>query len=309
MYTSLHSIYRRLPPSWRTGLKRTLGSDGHGRSNLDWLTARKDATGKKRLDRALDGIINTLGSEAARQVTGKVCIDFGAGYVPTDGVALWLLGAKAVHGIDFNDIAKPREIARAVQAADLSHVRSQLQDLGTVDGWTDRLDRLTCWARAGGDGLPPGYNYVAPVDVTASPDHLPTFDLLVSTSVLEHVPPSLMVALLDTLKSRENERASQYHRVDLRDHRDFQNAPYAFLDATTPFDPETEADARGNGMTLADWELLLTDHPGWGLAVKGYEMGRPHLMPRVSDANAHIVADSLVLRTEQAGAQHSCRRI
>jgi hypothetical protein len=118
-----------------------------------------------------------------------------------------------------------------------------------------------------------------------------------------------MVALLDTLRSRENEHAAQFHRVDLRDHRDFENAPYGFLDSSEPFDAETEADTRGNGMTLADWEVLLADHPGWGLAVSGYEMGRPHLMPRASNATARIVVDSLVLRTEQASAENSSRRV
>lgn len=301
MYTALHSLFRRLPPSWRTGLKRILGKQGHGQSNLDWLTARKDATGKKRLDRALEGLINTLGPETARQIAGKVCIDFGAGYVPTDGVALWLLGASQVHGVDYNNIAKPRDIARAVRAADADRVESQLQGLQIDPGWSDRLDRLRRWAQEGGDGFPPGYAYVAPADIIASPVLLPHFDVLVSTSVLEHIPPSLMIALLDALKSREKDHAAQFHRVDLRDHRDFDDAPYGFLDPSSKFDAEADADSRGNGMTLHDWEALLASHPEWSLGVSNYEAGRPHLMPAgAAVASTHVVADSLVVRSVTA---------
>src|ERR1700755_1284990 len=232
----MHSLFQRLPPAWRTELKRILGSQGHGQSGFDWLTARKDATGKKRLDRALEGVISTVGPGTAAHIGGEVCVDVGAGYVPTDGVGLWLLGAREVHGIDYNDIAKPREIARAVKAADTGRVASQLQALHLDPGWSDRLDELRHWATSGGHGFPPGYTYLAPADVIASPSLLPNFDVLVSTSVLEHIPPSRMIALLDALTSRENDDATQIHRVDLRDHRDFDNDPYGFLDPSMKFD-------------------------------------------------------------------------
>jgi hypothetical protein len=294
----MHSIFRRLPPSWRTELKRILGSQGHGESSFDWVTARKDATGKKRLDRALEGLIRTLGPETARQIEGKVCIDFGAGYVPTDGVGLWLLGASEVHGVDYNTIAKPREIARAVRAADTGCVESQLQALEISLGWSDRLDEMRRWATEGGHGFPPGYTYVAPADVIASPSLLPNFDILVSTSVLEHIPPSLMVTLLGALKSRENDCGTQIHRVDLRDHRDFDNNPYGFLDPSGSFEAEVDADSRGNGMTLQDWVALLAGHPELGLGVSDYDAGRPHLVPATATLpNSHVVADSLVLRS------------
>jgi hypothetical protein len=310
VYGTVHSLFRRLPPSWRTGLKRTLGRSGHGRSNIDWLTARKDATGKKRLDRALEGLISTLGPDTAQRIAGKTCIDFGAGYVPTDGVALWLLGAREVHGVDYNNIARPTEIARAVRAADADRVGSHLQSLAIDSGWVDRLDRLRRWALAGSHEFPPGYTYVAPADVIASPSVLPKFDVLVSTSVLEHIPPSLMTELLDALKSRENDNATQFHRVDLRDHRDFDNAPYGFLDPSKQFDADLDADSRGNGMTLHDWEALLASHPEWGLGVSGYEAGRRHLMPAaVAVSDTHVVADSLVLRSITAGTMHEARGI
>lgn len=310
VYGVAHFLFRRLPPACRTNLKGMLGNQGHGQSSFDWLTARKDATGKKRLDRALDGLIRTLGPETARQIGGKVCIDFGAGYVPTDGVALWLLGAREVHGVDYNDIAKASEVARAVRSADIGRIESQLRALQIDLGWPARLDTVKRWATEGNNGFPPGYRYVAPADVIASPALIPHFDVLVSTSVLEHIPPSLIIAMLDALKSRENSRATQIHRVDLRDHRDFDNDPYGFLDPSTQFDAEADADSRGNGMTLQDWEALLACRPDLGLNVSGYEAGRPHLVPAAAPNPARqVVADCLVLRSVTADSTQGASTI
>ena len=298
MYRTIHSLYRKLPPAWRTALKRNLNTDGHGRGRFDWLTAGKDAVGKKRLDHALEGLIETIGSDTARGLAGKVCVDFGAGYVPSDGVALWVMGASSVYGVDYNDIAMPREIARAVRRADGERVISLLESLQLDSDWQGRLDVLQGWARDHRGGFPPGYTYVAPADVIASPELLPNFDILVSTSVLEHIQPSRMSDLLDSLSSRQRPGAMQFHRVDLRDHRDFENNPYGFLDPSCPFDAENEADARGNGMTLVDWEDFLEAHQVWGLCVTDYQPGRRQLVPPgVSPARLRSLADSLVLQT------------
>jgi hypothetical protein len=87
----------------------------------------------------------------------------------------------------------------------------------------------------------------------------------------------------------------------LRDHRDFDNDPYGFLDPSGPFDAEVDADSRGNGMTLQDWDALLAGHPELGLSVSGYDAGRPHLVPAAAPLSAlHIVADCLVLRSVTA---------
>lgn len=290
-----------MPPSWRTGLKQVLDMDGHGQSSFDWLTARKDATGKKRLDRALKELLWTLGPDIAKQVAGKTCIDFGSGYVPTDGVSLLLLGAKEVIGVDYNSIARPKEVAHAVRNADLAHVERQLAAVQLDAGWHTRLENLMRWAQQDGQHFPPNYTYLAPTDVISSPDSMPKFELLVSTSVLEHIPPSQLVPLLNALKSQELDHGVQIHRVDLRDHRAFDTDPYGFLDPARDFDAETEADARGNGMTLQSWECLLKNHPEWGLEVCRVVAGRPHLMPSgLATLNNHVVADSFVMQSASA---------
>jgi hypothetical protein len=127
---------------------------------------------------------------------------------------------------------------------------------------------------------------------------------------LEHIPPSLIAALLDALKSRQNAHAIQIHRVDLRDHRDFDNDPYGFLDPSRQFDAESDADSRGNGMTLSDWTMLLAEHPHWGLRVGEFTDGRPHLMPSTVPVSAQrVVADSLVLRSATTVASPDTRGV
>ena len=297
MYRTFHSAFRKLPPNWRLGVKKLLGAEGHGTSTFDWLTARKDGAGKKRLDNALESLVETLGPASARLVRDKICVDFGAGYVPTDGIAMWLLGAQQVYALDYNDIARVREMARAVRGADRSRIANQLRVSRAAPQWADRLDEVLDWATGKvGNAFPPGCSYAAPVDVINSPSLLPQFDILVSTSVLEHIPPSLIVALLRAIQSRGMEGAVQIHKVDLRDHRDFENEPYGFLDPSQNFDSEFEADSRGNGMTLQDWEHLVGNHPELDIAVSEYENGRPYLLPDGVTANGPI-ADSLILRT------------
>lgn len=298
MYATLHSVFRKLPPTWRAELKRLAGTEGHGHSTFDWLSARKDALGKKRLDRALTGVVDNLGTARVATLRDAVCVDFGAGYVPTDGVAMWVLGAREVHGIDYNKIAKSKEIARAVLSADFLAVEARLETLKLDTDWRDRLTKVKAWAENRPTPFPPGYNYIAPADVIAQPSLVPSFDVLLSTSVLEHIRPSLMTPLLDALKAREKLNAAQFHQVDLRDHRDFTNAPYGFFDESEAYDPESDADVRGNGMSLRDWEALLTSHPEWNIGIARYQPGRPHLMPAspVADSS-HIVADTVLLCT------------
>jgi hypothetical protein len=253
---------------------------------LDPLSARKDALGKKRLDQSLRQLVDVLGAAGARDdLSGRACIDFGAGYVPMDAVSMWLLGADSVVAVDYNHIANFRAMRLGVAKAELSDVRDLLRDVAPDCDWATRLQVLQ-EAAAGRhdmsfDKIP--FRYIAPLDVIADPQGLPTFDFLWSTSVLEHIVPSKLIPLLAALNGRAAPGAVQVHRVDLRDHRDFDGAPYGFLDPKLPFDPEAVADVRGNAMTWQAWESMLGDHPELGLHVAAADEGRPSLVPRHPD--------------------------
>ncbi len=307
----LHELFIRLPAPVREELKRALRANGHSRSVMDPLTARKDALGKKRLDRSLRHLLDVLGAGGARCLRNATCIEFGAGYVPMDSLSMWLLGADSVIAVDYNDIASFRAMRLGLARADFSAVRNLLSAAAASPGWDVRLQVLmgigaTPFRASSFDDIP--FRYIAPLDVIANPEKLPGFDFVWSTSVLEHIGPTKLFSVLGALNGRANLDAVHVHRVDLRDHRDFVQAPYAFLDPCVPFDPESQADARGNGMTLDAWESELAKYPELGLRVADVEPGRPWLVPvdpRTGQPIVTRVADHLTVASSNFDPQLS----
>jgi hypothetical protein len=302
----LHQLFSKLPPSARETLKRALRSNGHSRSVMDPLTARKDALGKKRLDRSLRQLIEVLGVDGAQLLSGRACVDFGAGYVPMDAVSMWLLGAHSVIAVDYNDIASLRAMCLGLARADFSITRDLLRDVAPSCNWKARLQILEGIGASrcdmSFDNIP--FRYIAPLDVIADPEGLPAFDFVWSTSVLEHIAPSKLISVLGALNGRAAPGAVHVHRVDLRDHRDFDRAPYGFLDPNLRFDPESQADVRGNAMTLEAWELELANHPELGLRVAAADQGRPSLVPIDPNTGKPVisrVADCLTIVSSSIG--------
>lgn len=293
----LYRIYSALPPAVRAKGKALLGASGHSRGTLDRLKARKDALGKKRLDRSLESVIDTLGPGYLAHLTGARAVEFGAGYVPMDSVSMWLLGAREVTAVDYNDIADFRALTVGVQRADMTAVRRLLAAAAPEGDWETRLDAVLAGARRGSLMGAVPLIYLGSLDVIADPAALPVHDFLWSVSVLEHIRPSQLDLLLEALRSRKAPGAAHVHAVDLRDHHDFDAAPYAFLASDAAFDPETDCDVRGNGMTVRDWNVVLAAHPELGLTVVRSTPGRPHLLPMglarpLTDAE---VADSITI--------------
>lgn len=302
----LHALFRRLPTSVRHRFRRILGAAGHGRSILDVLRARENASGKKRLDRSLRHIVDVLGESGVRCVVDRDCLDFGAGYVPSDGVALWLLGARSVTAVDYNSIASFGYLRAAIRDADVAAIENLMSVNRAVHDWRARLRALHRAAVHDSsspqlDGVP--FRYISPLDAISKPEQLPEYDLLWSTSVLEHIRPSQILPLLRSLKVRGREGSIQLHRVDLRDHRDAEGAPYGFLDRRKHFDPENEADERGNAMNIEAWEALLESDPELKLRIRDVSGGRPHLLPMYSGrAVLQRVADFITVSNLEANA-------
>lgn len=299
----LHQLYSKLPPGTRAAAKQILRSSGHSRSVLDPLSARKDALGKKRLDRSLSQVIEVLGNRGVQLLPGRKCVDFGAGYTPMDAISMWLLGASSVVAIDYNNIVSWRALRLGLAKADFNAVRRMLSDRAPDFNWSDRLDsliRISSSRKPEFEEIP--LRYIAPLDVIATPDGLPEFDFLWSVSVLEHIAPSRLIPLLVALRDRGAPGAVHVHRVDLRDHRDFDGAPYGFLQPDADFDPEAEADVRGNAMTLDTWEKLLADHPELDLRVAAFVHGTPNLVPRHPVTKQPVisrVADYITIASEE----------
>lgn len=276
----LYRLYFSLPASWRLKLKQALGALGHGKSSMDRFKAEHDALGKKRLDRSLKHIREVLSACGVTSIEGLRCLEFGSGYVPSDAISLWLLGARHVTSLDYNPIANLHFLKVAIARADFASIRSQLSEPQLRGASLERVDRLELMIRRGKldiDAI--DWSYSAPVDVTDASARLPTYDFIWSTNVLEHIARSMLPAVLKRLQSVLSPGGFCVHHVDLRDHLDFDNNPYGFLDRSKPFDPDADADARGNGMTADDWNALFAGNPDLDLRILAHVKGRPDLVP------------------------------
>ena len=207
-------------------------------------------------------MVQTLRADLDRIPLGGRALDFGAGYVASDSLALWLLGMDEVVAVDLNAIAKPEALVRAVRGIDENQV-AEIRRFLQPERLTIFNERLQKVRSAADENLPaPPFTYLAPFDVLAIHQHGPTdVDLLWSTSVLEHIRPSLLPSVLDALTGMLSEGGAAYHFIDLRDHLNFE-VPFAFGSADIPFDPEANADERGNGMTVEDWRRLVAGREG-----------------------------------------------
>jgi hypothetical protein len=144
----------------------------------------------------------------------------------TDAVAMQLLGARHVVACDYNPILNRTATRLAV-------LTSQHPDKLK---W--REDQII---------------YKAPIDYAAAPLTGEQFDLIFSRSVLEHIPPSLLSAILGNLTANLKPGGTMLHIINLEDHMDSRNAPFEFFTRGTNYDAQTDYDRRGNRMTLQQW--------------------------------------------------------
>lgn len=268
----LYKIYRRLSPQARHNLKRWVGGLGHGTSVLDSLKANKDALGKRRLDEAFCHFLKIYSRLQNKSLSGLRCIDFGAGYVIADSLVMWLLGADRVETLDYNPIANPHALRKAVLAVDEERLFSCAQDYGFINmvELKQRLDRLMSMANAANLALDVlGIHYRAPFDATdpAQIERLQPADLIWSTSVLEHIHPQYLKPILHNLTMVLSPWGAMVHLVDARDHLDLDNAPFGFFDMDTDYVPDRDFDARGNRLVLSDWTRIVKSTVASGMVV------------------------------------------
>lgn len=246
------SVYNSLPAPLRYHLKKLFRTAGHSASWCDTLIARRDARGKKALAQSLSHMLRLLDIGGVTSLRGMRTLDFGSGYVPTDAVAHWLLGADAAYAADYNPIADFSALRLAVMHDDektlARHVPESMRDefctrlraLQRLDAWTPMA-----FARF-------GIHYLAPFD--ALKDAPPTtFDLITSTSVLEHIAADDIDRMLAALGAALTEHGRMIHEIHLEDHLDITGDPFNFLKRGTTYRRGRDHDARGNRVLRKDW--------------------------------------------------------
>lgn len=263
----LYTLYKTLSPQMRHRVKRWVGGLGHHASLLDSLKANKDALGKRRLDVAFCHFLEIYSRLQNKSLAGLRCLDFGAGYVITDSLVMWLLGAARVDTVDYNPIARPSALRKAVMAMDEKYLLNFASKFGFVDmrDLSERLTRLRNMAQAGDIRLEDlGIYYQAPFDATdlKQVERLAQVDLVWSTSVLEHIHPKYLEPILANLAMLLSPWGAMLHLIDARDHLDLEEAPFGFLEDGSDYLLDRDFDARGNRLSSVEWRGVASaiDH-------------------------------------------------
>ncbi|MGV0954040.1 MAG: hypothetical protein ACOYBR_06990 [Fluviibacter sp.] len=260
----LYTLYKALSPQMRYRAKRWVGGLGHHASLLDSLKANKDALGKRRLDIAFCHFLEMYSRLQNKSLAGLRCIDFGAGYVISDSLVMWLLGAARVDTLDYNPIARSSALRKAVIAMDETHLLNFACKFGFVDmrDLSERLARLKRLAQVGDIPLEAlGIYYQAPFDATKA-EHLRQLvqvDLVWSTSVLEHIHPKYLAPILTNLAMLLSPWGAMLHLIDARDHLDLEEAPFGFLEDGSDYLLDRDYDARGNRLSWLEWRGVSGD--------------------------------------------------
>lgn len=258
----LYKLYKALNPQMRHRVKRWVGGLGHHASLLDSLKANKDALGKRRLDVAFCHFLEIYSRLQNKSLAGLRCVDFGAGYVITDSLVMWLLGAARVDTVDYNPIARPSALRQAVLAMDVQSLLNFAHKFGFVDlrDLSERLIQLRNMAQVGDIRLEDlGIHYQAPFDATdpKQVERLAKVDLIWSTSVLEHIHPNYLEPILANLATVLFPWGAMLHLVDARDHLDLEEAPFGFLEDGSDYLLDRDFDARGNRLSYAEWSRIV----------------------------------------------------
>ncbi len=297
----LYKFYRLLSPRMRLRVKSLVGGVGHHVSLLDSLKANKDAVNKRRLDEAFCHFLEIYCRVQNKSLEGLRCLDFGAGYVITDSLVMWLLGAIRVDTVDYNAISRSSALCKAVQCMDEARLLSFAKQFGFIDqhDLTERLTLLKDMARQGEIPLDQlGIHYHSPFDATndAQVDRLGTIDLVWSTSVLEHIHPKYLSPILNNLVGLLSPWGVMVHLIDARDHLDLNEEPFGFFAENTDYVLDRDFDARGNRLLRKDWERICEDIPGVDARITALDDAFKMRSPCV-DQRAHFY----LLRAKRSG--------
>lgn len=294
----IRQLYSRLPPSLKHGLKSLLSTAGHGSSWLDSVKARDHAGSKKRCDQVAVRAAEMLRLAGVASLDGKDCLEFGAGYAPSELLIYHLLGAKELWALDNSPIARFGVLRLALHASGpqaVSAALSGLADRDTIERRFDELRRLS--ESEFGEFLSGRITYLAPFDVRSSAIPRP-FDFIGSTSVLEHIPPLDLPGVVRALAAALAPSGMMIHSIDLKDHWDMFSNPLRYLAADERFDPRRDADTRGNGLRRSDYLACFSDVAELDTRVIFERLVEPRFLPRNLSAGYRSYSNSDLLGGE-----------
>ena len=137
-----------------------------------------------------------------------------------------------------------------------------------------------------------GIHYLAPFDLQYYQDN-DTFDLIISYTVLEHVPPRDITKLLT--KSIKTLKIGGFfcHFIDLEDHKDSKNNPFEFLSIDKWND--SNCFSRGNKLRVNEWENIFNEIPNMEYEFVSILERSQELLPRGIEKKLNNYASGILV--------------
>lgn len=174
------------------------------------------------------GLMSLLAAGGRPSVEGRVLVEIGTGWYPTNPLLFALAGARACHTYDI-----VRHLDESMTRQLLVHLQRHLAEIAALAGRSEaavRADHARITAAADLDGLldAAGIAYHAPGDATRTGLADGSVDVVFSNSVLEHVDPDVLPALMAESRRLVAGRGVSVHAVACNDH-------YAHFDRSISF--------------------------------------------------------------------------
>jgi cyclopropane fatty-acyl-phospholipid synthase-like methyltransferase len=217
------------------------------------IDARRLASTSKKLDICAAQFAHLLHNLKPFDLTNKVCLELGSGWVLSHALICYLLGAKKVIATDISSNARPDNLYNAVNKSIIPLIRDILSPFEQHQQLRTRLEHLRSIKTFNFDTLESlGISYTAPIDLVKNQLE-EQVDFIFSFSVLEHIPLDDVQTLIENLHSSLKPGGLQAHCIHLEDHKDIPGKPYAFLDASIEsYDRKMQTD-RGNRIRHSQW--------------------------------------------------------
>lgn len=262
-----------------------LNTAGHGGGILDDLRAKKLAFGRKNPDTLSRFCFGRLREIRKDGLDGARVMEYGAGFLMAEPLIYSLFKARSIDAVDYYSILRKRVLKDYVLKHNWENAlgySTQFYGKEWTENWyrnlmsSVRTNTSNWWENL-------GIRYLAPYDVLRDKSQN-KYDMILSSSTLEHVPPQEAQPITKALAEKLDEGGVMYHYIHLEDHRDMQNNPFAFLSAQSDY-RENDFDIRGNRLRISDWKRIFHTLDGFEVREYPHEIRKDvHLPSKIDNA-------------------------